>query len=499
MSGLRKSTRREFLAGSAAVAAGMVLAACSKPTPEPTKAPPTPGKAAAATSAPTQPAPTAVPTKVPPTPTRPPVEITWHHVPLKAADIGLVNDAASQMLQAKGISAKLKLVPYTWTEFNEKVPLMLASGEPCDLVFSAWWTTNNIYKISAEGQVLPLDDLLPKYAPETWASLTKTQWNAARATPGGGPIICVPNLAAWLSGKAILVPLDILKKYPFEGWDKRTVIPLKEWEPYMEMVLSKEPGLEAFLSHMDMVAAQDWGYDSVANASGAEGVLYNDPNRRVVNTAELPEFLEYAKMARKWVEKRYVLPDGASLPLEERTAKWKARKVAGGWNYWDPGEVGMSKPENARIPTDGRWTGVTFQTQSRAAASNTCVAKTCKNPEIAVQIINQANSNPEFYNLISYGIEGKHWVWVDKKIKLIGYPTGVDATSVGYSNQWWAMGSIFNGHYWDRGMAELDSQKLTKKAHDEAPPSVILGFVLNPKPVEAQVAQPPQVRAGEGP
>lgn len=66
-----------------------------------------------------------------------PVEVTWHHVPLSATDIELVNEAASRMLQEKGINAKLKLVPYPWTEFNEKVPLMLAAGEPCDLVFSA--------------------------------------------------------------------------------------------------------------------------------------------------------------------------------------------------------------------------------------------------------------------------------------------------------------------------------------------------------------------------
>jgi putative aldouronate transport system substrate-binding protein len=218
-------------------------------------------------------------------------------------------------------------------------------------------------------------------------------------------------------------------------------------------------------------------------------VLYNDINRCVVNVAELPEFLEYAKMARAWVEKRYMYAEGGKLPLEETIAMFAAGKFAGSWDYWDPGEVGMSKPYFARRKTDGRWTHVQWQTQARAAASMTCICATFKYPEIALQIINLANSDPEFYNLISYGIEGRHWVWVDKELKLIGYPEGIDETTVGYSNQWWAMGSIFNGYYWDRGMAETDSHQLTKQAHDAAPPSVILGFILDTAPVEAQVAQ----------
>jgi hypothetical protein len=151
---------------------------------------------------------------------------------------------------------------------------------------------NNFYTISAQGQVLPLDDLLPKYAPDVWASLTPEQWNAGRGIPGGGPITGVPNLAAWTSGKAIVVRMDILEKYPFEGWNERQVIPLKEWEPYMEMVLANETEWTSFLYQMRVVDAEDWGYDPVANGTNAEGVLYNDINRRVVNVAELPEFLE---------------------------------------------------------------------------------------------------------------------------------------------------------------------------------------------------------------
>ncbi len=37
------------------------------------------------------------------------------------------------------------------------------------------------------------------------------------------------------------------------------------------------------------------------------------------------------------------------------------------------------------------------------------IGKNSKNPELAIKLIEQMNTNKELYNLISFGIEGKHY------------------------------------------------------------------------------------------
>ncbi|MCF0187665.1 MAG: DUF3502 domain-containing protein, partial [Bacteroidaceae bacterium] len=62
------------------------------------------------------------------------------------------------------------------------------------------------------------------------------------------------------------------------------------------------------------------------------------------------------------------------------------------------------------------------------------VASTSTKVEQAVKFIELLTTDAEFANLCSYGIEGTHYVLKDGSSKIIDYPEGKDAMTVGYGS-----------------------------------------------------------------
>jgi putative aldouronate transport system substrate-binding protein len=96
----------------------------------------------------------------------------------KQTDHDAVQQALSDYM-AERIGATIELRPLDWGVYNDQIGLINASGEEYDVAFTAPWI-NNYYSNVAEGYLLPLDDLLPEYAPNYWASMTAETWDAAR-------------------------------------------------------------------------------------------------------------------------------------------------------------------------------------------------------------------------------------------------------------------------------------------------------------------------------
>jgi putative aldouronate transport system substrate-binding protein len=130
----------------------------------------------------------------------------------------------------------------------------------------------------------------------------------------------------------------------------------------------------------------------------------------------------------------------------------------------------------------------TVRTTGSVLGSLQSVCSVSKHPVEAVKFIEEMNKNVDLVNLLEYGIEGKHWVWVDKANKVIGYPEGVDANNVGY---------VIAGHgsFGDKRLVYLTTPEdigvLDKDAADAAQAIVspILGFVPDLSPIQNEMAQ----------
>jgi len=92
-------------------------------------------------------------------------------------DLAAVQNAINA-ITTKLINTQVTLNPLAGGSFDQKMQLQFSAGQSCDVVFTAPWI-NNFYQLVTNGDLLPLNTLLPRLAPKTYASLAPSIWQAA--------------------------------------------------------------------------------------------------------------------------------------------------------------------------------------------------------------------------------------------------------------------------------------------------------------------------------
>lgn len=395
-------------------------------------------------------------------------------------DLQKVQDALNEILHEK-IGVDLTLEPIDFGAYNDKMQLRLAAGEECDIIFTAPWInsyTNNV----ANGVLLELDDLLKTEAPGLWASMPETTWDAARIK---GKIYGVINQQIFPKPWGVHVRTDLLEKYNF------SLDNVKRWEdmePFLEAVRDGE-GITPIISDDQgdtMWRATYYGYDPLDDGIRFIAVKADDPSLKVVNIWETPEFREAVNLTKKWVDAGYF---SSSPPTaDEARANFRAGLYAMGYHVEKPGNDIEEEAILGWPFTIKNLTNPLILDTAGATATLNGICKTSKHPIEAMRVLELLNTDAEVYNLLSRGIEGVHWVWVDEANKVMGYPEGVTAETSTYDpNTDWEFGNQFNAYY--RDARQVGAWEATKEMNDTAFPSVALGFVVDRTPIQTEIAQ----------
>ncbi len=408
----------------------------------------------------------------------------------RSEDLQQVEDAMNAMLVPK-IGAKIKLRPLSFAEITTKAPLILQSGEKCDLMAMSGFNPYN--NGVATGGLLALDELLPQHAPKTWASHPAEIWNAARIN---GKIYGSVNDTGWGGFAGMWARQDLLDKYKFD-YAKTTKV--EEWEPYFDQILANEPGVTPLIS-TDGYWGRTWfanyyGYDPIdtsigaPQSQGAIGVKVDDTSRKVVAVAFTPEYKQAVELARRWYTKGYYLQ---TPPTDSEMGAMRSALKFAAFHFPGTGEFStqsMSANEWNNVPV------VTHHLQERPilttgsiAGSVTAVCAVSEHPDLAVKYIEEINNNVELFNLINFGLEGKHWVWKDQSKNLVGYPDGVDGQTVGYNpNAYWQFGDRHQLRLTDP--ADVDVFERIDANLERAIYSPVLGFTPDRSAIQNEIAQ----------
>ncbi len=114
------------------------------------------------------------------------------------------------------------------------------------------------------------------------------------------------------------------------------------------------------------------------------------------------------------------------------------------------------------------------------------VANAAEDPQKAAQFLNWTYTSQEFNDLINWGIEGEDWVLTDDG--LASYPDGVDATSVGYHNDFgFVYPNQFAGHPWAGNPTDIWEQY--DVYNEGITTSKAYGFTFDSTPVANEEAQ----------
>ena len=188
---------------------------------------------------------------------------------------------------------------------------------------------------------------------------------------------------------------------------------------------------------------------------------------------------EEYELMRSWFEKGYIRSDVVSAGDDTsehaagRFAVWRSTYKPGGDVEWN-----MNNPDNQCISI---LISDVYLPYNAGSSAMTAINAKSKHPDEAFKVLELVNSDKELFNLICYGIEGKHYnLDGDGKIVLAensGYKTGGA----------WKFGSTFNSLLLP-GQAD-DLWEETIAFNEAAEKSPIMGFSFDIDSVRTQIAQ----------
>ncbi|MEZ4636736.1 MAG: ABC transporter substrate-binding protein [Caldilineaceae bacterium] len=406
------------------------------------------------------------------------VQIRYQYPRPPMQDLQMVQDALNEMITPK-IGVELILEPIDGGVYNDKMQLALASGEECDIIFTAPWINSYATNV-ANGVLYPLDDLLPEHAPGLWASMPETTWEAARVA---GHIYGVINQQIFPKPWGVNVRKDMLEKYNFS---LDNVTKWEDMEPFLEAVRDGE-GINPVYAAENFTGLYRSGYYGHVEI-GVPGVTVyaDDEDRKVLNTFETPEFKEAADLTKKWVDAGFFALEPP--PVDQADGMFRAGQFAMNYHVEKPGNAIENQNRYGWEFVSKNLTDPLILDTGAVTATMNGVCASSKNPEKAVEVLELFNTDIEVYNTLSRGIEGVHWVWIDEENKVMGYPEGVDGSTSTYNpNSDWMFGNQFNAYY--RDARQVGAWEATKAMNDGAFPATVLGFTVNTEPIKTELAQ----------
>jgi putative aldouronate transport system substrate-binding protein len=454
---MHTSKKRSWILVSCLIVVAMLLAAC-----QPAATPTTVAPADA----------TAVPEPV--AEELEPVELLWYLDGAgKPNDAEEVLAALNALPQVKALNATVKIEWYDWGSYDQKTQLMFTAGEPCDLIFTSNWA-NNYVNGAINGNYVALDDLLPQYAPKTWAEVSPVAWTMSKVE---GKIYAIPNQQIWYNAWGWAVRKDMADKY---GVTLDSINSYEDLTPLMEKILADYPEMKGqIVQGGGPIVVGTMGYDGVP---GGDVVKQGDTTRTIVNITEEPIMRERIELIREWVQKGY-----APAEVTDYATADAARK-----NGFFPISLHVEKPgfaAESKMMNGYDWIGEPLEKPvlGYILPTLTGVCETSKNPERALMFFDLMYSDPEVFNMVAKGIEGKHWEWVDQEKKVIDFPEGIDGTNSGYNiNTDWMIGNNFLAYYLDPN--QVGAWEETAKVNKVAVLPMVGPFIFDPTSVQSEVA-----------
>lgn len=429
-----------------------------------------------------------------------PLELTFYMQNSPVKDQERIMEKANKIVEEK-IGATVKFVMIDPSNYAQKMNLMINSGDPWDLCFTASWGGINFYENAQKGAYADLTELMPKLAPETYARIPEGLWDGVKVD---GKIYASVNYQQWgaAARSGFKFRKDIADEVGFD-WQsvkgKPSLEALKMTGDFIGKAIEKHPdmigwetsSIESFYANNPLY----WNMEEVGDVTIPGWVNYDD-SKKVVNQFETEEFMEFCKIMRDWYDKGYVRKDGATVKdtsTDKKAGKYIAEKTTGWPDTVDfEGNADMKKMSMGTEETTPAVGVSTTRTVIKAGAGPTAaVAVNSQSPNIekAVEFIELLNTDDELYLLITQGEEGVDYEYAeDGTYSLIEgkYNFNYNEWQIGQSFSEDFTRALYNKN--EAGDKQKESQSMVYAQDKEAEVSPLTGFVFDTSPVKSQIA-----------
>ena len=414
-------------------------------------------------------------------------KLVWYCIGEKPEDHDMVMEEVNKIVEPE-LGLKLDIQYIDAAAFTEKTKLMMSSNEPYDLVFTGY--VNNYQAAVQMGGLLDITDMMDNI---TMKDGTKVKMSDAvedyfiEAALVDGRVYGIPNTQVVSNPTCLQMSKRVAEAtgFDYERLDKLG----RNNNSYETMV----EYLDAFTEELAKIKAKentDLGYKYTMKPynpatyamyeeiAGGISIRKDGTSDELVIACDTPEWKYGKQTVRKWYELGYIRNDMASAAAMESSDSDSLYATSA--TTWKPGQEVYYINQYGEEPVYSFF-GEPNVWRTGPLATMISVNARTQHPEEAVKMIYMLNSNKELFNLIVWGIEGKHY-----KLNEDGTAKTLEGSGYDIASGAWRYGNQFNGYVMEGQPADVWEQ--TKKMNDESVKSPVLGFVPDTTEISAEIA-----------
>jgi len=402
------------------------------------------------------------------------VNLSMYLIGSPAIDYDDMIAAMNEKMKAD-INANVSVTWIGWGDYSTKYPLVLASGESIDLLYTSNWLS--FVSEAAKGAFYPLEDLAPIYCPQSWAA--QTDGMKTTCTVNGHIYALSPKFSQH-GAMGYIVRGDLMDQMGLTAINS-----MDDFGTYCAGVLKYAPQLDP--TGLDSQANLD-GYEQYAlGYYNSVGGFYDcplmlkvddtgHPTSQVVNYYNDPALPAFYTKMKTWYEAGYwpsnVLSNKDTNMLVEGTAATRLHN----FDSW-----------SSAYQTNPSWDlrffpAIPHAVLTSAVQDAMAVGAHAANPERALMLLEKLRTDESYYDLFTYGREGVDYTLTSDG-KLQATDVNVFAPE-GYCS-WGVKDPEF---YKVQAGYPPDYQQVIDSVNATGVDTPFVNFAFNPDPVKTQIA-----------
>lgn len=296
----------------------------------------------------------------------------------------------------------------SWADFNTKYPLVFASGEDFDLIYTSSWSFYASQAVKNGFHEITQEDM-QTYAPELNAEIPEAAWQQALID---GKVYMIPNVQEEYNHLGILVRGDLMKKY-----DIPDITSLDIFEQYLDAIAQNEPtmipldgGSEFdYWTNSALWLMQPQGWTAGTNGYA---MRLDDPTGQQFKISETQEYRDYLARMVDYKERGFWSRNALNNTTRLDDAFINGKSAAALHNVGTM--VSAMRRANDENPD---WEAIVYDSmfgeyptiRTSYLGNGMGIHAESPNKEAGLRWINLVRTNREMYDLYMFGIEGKHW------------------------------------------------------------------------------------------
>lgn len=380
----------------------------------------------------------------------------------KQANSDKVWAAFNEQLQQYVPNTTVEFIDVSFDEYSEKFSQVLASGEGVDLAWTGW-LINKPQNI-ADGNLMPLDDLLAEYGQGIVDVLGENVVEIHR-NAADGKLYYLPSWQGLCGERRGWLVVTEIAELAGDTWIEDTEAALNKWR-------NNYSGIEDFQAVLDqatkyLAAAKEagklgagintgrafgWsmynGMYSFLGVGGAEiGITYCDGTFTVKDGVAGEHYKLYAKTMADWYKEGYIRSDIMSVDTSTLTTP-KNGEITDTTYVFSCDPYLTEADQEAAIADAGM--DMTYLPIEENAYlilggdTSYAIPYCADEPERAMMVLNAIYSQPDLYNTLIYGIEGEDYTKNADGTITTSYVGASPTADDSYGIQRWIIGSCKN-------------------------------------------------------